>query len=43
MDWKSLESLKHYDLVNRVQDVAPMLIDFYKDYDALTVANAGTL
>lgn len=43
MDWKSLESLKHYDLVNRVQDVAPMLIDFYKDYDVLTAANAGTL
>lgn len=42
MDWKSLDSLKHYDLVNRVQDAAPMLIDFYKNYDVLTSANAGT-
>ena len=43
MDWKSLDSLKHYDLVNRVQDAASMLIDFYKNYDALTSTNAGTL
>ena len=39
MDWKSLDSLKHYDLVHRVQDAAPMLIDFYKNYDVLASAN----
>lgn len=39
MDWKSLDSLKHYDLVNRVQDVAPMLLNFYKNYDILISAN----
>ena len=40
MDWKSLDSLKHYDLVNRVQDAAPMLIDFYKNYDVLSSSNS---
>lgn len=39
MDWKSLDSLEHYDLVNRVQEVAPMLHDFYENYDALISAN----
>lgn len=41
MDWKSLDSLKHYDLVNRVQDAAPMLIDFYKNYDVLASTNSS--
>lgn len=39
MDWKSLESLKHYDLVNRVQDVEPILIDFYKKYNIISSEN----
>lgn len=40
MDWKSMDSLKHYDLVNRVQDVTPILIDFYKKYDIFSAENS---
>ena len=29
MDWASLDSLKHYDLVTRSQDVSPMLLEYY--------------
>ena len=42
MDWKSLDSLKHYDLVNRVQDVEPILIDFYKKYKIISSENSST-
>lgn len=41
MDWKSLDSLEHYDLVTRVQDVSPLLLDFYNNFDSLTDVNSG--
>lgn len=39
MDWKSLASLEHYDLVTRVRDVSPLLIRFYGDFSLVLNEN----
>lgn len=39
MDWKSLASLEHYDLVTRVRDVSPLLINFYGNFDLVLNEN----
>lgn len=39
MDWKSLDSLKHYDLVNRVHEISPLIKEFYSNFDTVVDEN----
>lgn len=43
MDWKSLDSLQHYDIVSRVQEVSPLLLEFYRNFDNVTAYNLSLI
>ena len=39
MDWKSLSSLEHYDIINRVHEISPLIEEFYSNFDLVIQKN----
>lgn len=43
MDWKSLDSLKHYDLINRIHEISPLIKELYSDFDSIVEKNGNLI
>lgn len=43
MDWKSLDSLKNYDLINRIHEISPLIKELYSDFDSIVEKNGNLI
>ena len=43
MDWKSLDSLKHYDLINRIHEISPLIKELYSNFDSVVEKNGNLI
>ena len=43
MDWKSLDSLKHYDLINRIHEISPLIKELYSNFDSVVEENGNLI